>query len=220
MLHSFAEMRWLQPYPDRLLDEIAPGTEQPDAVVVSKETIAGIPRRRVTPAAAATSRPDPARRPRVVLGETAALLETSVAATNSALQRARTTLREQGPQQRADWSVADPSEDELVLLERFIAAHGRSDGAAQDDLVRTTSTSPWHQTTVIPRKRHHGPAVRTRVRRAVHGRMAARPHQWQPAADRRELPQTARRHRVPHLSPLDERLFPKFGLPDTLDLRS
>jgi hypothetical protein len=142
MLHSFAEVPWLQPYPDRLLDEIAPGTEQPDAVVVSKETIAGIPRRQVAPAAAATRRPDPARRPRVVLGGNGRVARTSVAATNSALQRARTTLREQGPQQRADWSVADPSEDELVLLERLIDAHGRSGGAAQAELMRTTSTSP------------------------------------------------------------------------------
>jgi hypothetical protein len=65
------------------------------------------------------------------------VLGTSVAATNGALQRARTTLREQLPQQRADWSVADPSEDERVLLERFIDAHGRCDGAALAELMRT-----------------------------------------------------------------------------------
>ena len=39
MLHSKAEVPWLQPYPDRLLDEIAPTDEQPDAVVVARETI-------------------------------------------------------------------------------------------------------------------------------------------------------------------------------------
>ena len=78
----------------------------------------------------------------MVLGGNGRVARTSVAATNSALQRARTTLREQGPQQRADWSVADPSEDELVLLERLIDAHGRSGGAAQAELMRTTSTSP------------------------------------------------------------------------------
>jgi RNA polymerase sigma factor (sigma-70 family) len=34
-LHSFAEVPWLQPYPDRLLDELAPSDTQPDAVVVA-----------------------------------------------------------------------------------------------------------------------------------------------------------------------------------------
>ena len=39
MLHSLAEVPWLQPYPDRLLDEVAPSDEQPDAIVVERETI-------------------------------------------------------------------------------------------------------------------------------------------------------------------------------------
>src|SRR4029453_9783803 len=30
-LHSYAEVPWLQPYPDRLLDEIAPGDTEPGA---------------------------------------------------------------------------------------------------------------------------------------------------------------------------------------------
>ena len=34
-----AEIPWLQPYPDRLLDEVAPTEEEPDAVVVARETI-------------------------------------------------------------------------------------------------------------------------------------------------------------------------------------
>ena len=38
-LRSFAEVPWLQPYPDRLLDEVAPADDQPDAVVVERETI-------------------------------------------------------------------------------------------------------------------------------------------------------------------------------------
>src|SRR5215208_6422767 len=36
---SFAEIPWLQPYPDRLLDEVAPRADEPDAVVVARETI-------------------------------------------------------------------------------------------------------------------------------------------------------------------------------------
>src|ERR1700712_4661872 len=38
-LSSFAEVPWLQPYPDRLLDEVAPSEAEPDAVVVARETI-------------------------------------------------------------------------------------------------------------------------------------------------------------------------------------
>ena len=33
-MDSFADLAWLQPYPDRLLDEVAPSDHQPDAVVV------------------------------------------------------------------------------------------------------------------------------------------------------------------------------------------
>jgi RNA polymerase sigma factor (sigma-70 family) len=36
---SFAEIPWIQPYPDRLLDEVAPREDEPDAVVVARETI-------------------------------------------------------------------------------------------------------------------------------------------------------------------------------------
>src|SRR5688500_13019459 len=38
---SPADLPWLQPYPDRLLDEIAPAPadDEPDRVVVSRETI-------------------------------------------------------------------------------------------------------------------------------------------------------------------------------------
>jgi DNA-directed RNA polymerase specialized sigma24 family protein len=38
-MHSFAEVPWLRPYPDRLLDEIGPTEEEPDAVAVERETV-------------------------------------------------------------------------------------------------------------------------------------------------------------------------------------
>lgn len=38
-MHSMAEVPWLQPYPDALLDEVAPSDAEPDAVVVEWETI-------------------------------------------------------------------------------------------------------------------------------------------------------------------------------------
>ena len=130
-MESFAEVAWLQPYPDRLLDEVAPSADQPDAVAVDRETIelAFIAAMQVLP-----PRQRAAFVLRDVLGwpasEAAALLETSVAAANSALQRARTTMQEHLPAQRAEWSAGELSDEERALLERFIDAHERCDAAA------------------------------------------------------------------------------------------
>jgi RNA polymerase sigma-70 factor (ECF subfamily) len=130
-LCSFAEVPWLQPYPDRLLDEIAPSDEQPDAVVVERETIelAFLAALQVLP-----PRQRAALIARDVLSwpasETASLLDTSVAAVNSALQRARATLQEHLPPRRAEWSAGEPSAEERALLARFIDAHERCDAAA------------------------------------------------------------------------------------------
>jgi len=129
--HSFAEIPWLQPYPDRLLDEVAPSDDQPDAVVVERETIelAFLAAMQVLP-----PRQRAAFVVRDLLGwpasEAASLLETSVAAANSALQRARATMQEHLPARRAEWSAGDPSAEERALLERFIDAHERCDAAA------------------------------------------------------------------------------------------
>jgi RNA polymerase sigma-70 factor (ECF subfamily) len=61
------------------------------------------------------------------------LLEMSVAAANSALQRARATMRDHLPAQRSDWSgrsAGQLSDAERDLLDRFIDAHQRNDAAA------------------------------------------------------------------------------------------
>jgi RNA polymerase sigma-70 factor (ECF subfamily) len=137
-LHSFAEVPWLQPYPDRLLDEVAPSEDEPDAVVVSRETI------ELTFLAVIQLLPPRQRAVlilRDVLGwsakETAALLETSVASANSALNRARTTLQERSSARELERStVVDLSEDERRLLDGFIDAHERADGAAAAALAR------------------------------------------------------------------------------------
>jgi RNA polymerase sigma-70 factor (ECF subfamily) len=62
--------------------------------------------------------------------ETAALLDTSVAATNSALQRARDTMKRHLPSHRADWGARRPSAAEAELLAAFIDAHERCDAKA------------------------------------------------------------------------------------------
>ena len=128
---SPGDMVWLQPYPDRLLDEIAPPADQPDAVAVDRETI------ELTFLIALQALPARQRAAliaRDVLGwsasETAGLLETSVAAANSALQRARVTMQQRLPARRSDWSAPQPTAEEREVLARFIDAHQRCDAAA------------------------------------------------------------------------------------------
>ena len=128
---SYADLPWLQPYPDRLLDEIAPADDEPDAVVVARETIelAFVAAMQVLP---------PRQRAvmilRDVLGmpavETAELLETTVAAANSALQRARATMQLHLPSHRLAWESREPSPEERDLLDKFIDAHERCDAKA------------------------------------------------------------------------------------------
>jgi RNA polymerase sigma-70 factor (TIGR02960 family) len=129
-MRTIGEVSWITPYPDRLLDEVAPSEEEPEAVIVTRETIelaflAALqvlpPRQRATLIA------------RDVLGwpaaETARALDTSVPAVNSALQRARATMQAHLPARRSDWSAGEPSAAEKVLLEQFIDAHERGDTA-------------------------------------------------------------------------------------------
>jgi RNA polymerase sigma-70 factor (ECF subfamily) len=148
-MSSFAEVPWLQPYPDQLLDEMAPSEEAPDAVVVSRETIelAFLAALQVLP-----PRQRAALIARDVLGwpasETASLLDTSVAAANSALQRARATMQQHLPSHRLDWSAQEPSAEERMLLEKFIDAHERCDAQAavaiaSEDLRVTMPPNPF-----------------------------------------------------------------------------
>ncbi len=128
---SFAEVPWLQPYPDLLLDQAAPSDEQPEAVAIERETIslAFLAALQVLP-----PRQRAALIARDLLGwpasETASALGTSVAAANSALQRARATMQAHLPPKRAEWSAREPSAEERELVEQFIAAHERFDAEA------------------------------------------------------------------------------------------
>jgi RNA polymerase sigma-70 factor (TIGR02960 family) len=148
-LRSIGEVGWLQPYPDRLLDELAAVDDGPEAVVVARETIelaflaalqALPPRQRATLLL------------RDVLGlpaaEAASLLETTVPAANSALQRARATMQRHLPSHRSDWSAREPSANERALLQQFIEAHERCDAAAAArvaarDIRVTMPPYPW-----------------------------------------------------------------------------
>jgi RNA polymerase sigma-70 factor (TIGR02960 family) len=136
-LESFRDVPWLQPYPDRLLDEMAPRGEEPETVVVERETI------ELTFVAVIQALP-PRQRAVLIMRDvlewtaraTAEVLDMTVAAANSALQRARATVHELLPQDRAKRSAADLSEHERRLLQGFIDAHERGDAAAAIAMVR------------------------------------------------------------------------------------
>jgi RNA polymerase sigma-70 factor, ECF subfamily len=129
-----ADLPWLQPYPDLLLDEGA----QPDDAVVARETIE-------LAFLASIQHLPPRQRAVLILrdaldwsaSETAAVLEMSVAAVNSALQRARATLKERLPAARLEWATAaDAEHAERSLLEKYMEAWERHDASRLVALVR------------------------------------------------------------------------------------
>jgi RNA polymerase sigma-70 factor (TIGR02960 family) len=137
------EVSWLTPYPDTVLDQVPAEADEPDQAYVARETIelAFLAALQVLPP-----------RQREVLGlpaaDTARLLDTSVAAANSALQRARETMRGHLPSHRGEWTVAAPDPEEKRLLDSFIEAHERCDAeaalaVAATDLRVTMPPYPW-----------------------------------------------------------------------------
>ncbi len=144
-VQSYADLPYLQPYPDRLLDEIAPSEDEPDAVVVTRETIA-------LAYVAMIQLLPPRQRAVLILcdvlewsaQETATILDISVPAANSALQRARATIADQSPPS----STGTLSADERALLERYMDAHMRADVEAavaitRDDIRVTMPPHPF-----------------------------------------------------------------------------
>jgi RNA polymerase sigma-70 factor, ECF subfamily len=132
------EVPWLQPYPDQLLDGAAPDSEEPDAVVVARETI------ELAFMVAIQHLPPRTRAVlilRDVLGwpakDVAALLETTPAAVNSALQRARAALKERLPERRIDWA-ADPeqADEHRELIRRYVEASENGDLDALSETLR------------------------------------------------------------------------------------
>ena len=127
-----SEVPWLQPYPDRLLESIPAAEEEPDAAVVSKETVE-------LAFLVAIQHLSPKQRAvlilRDVLGwsgkDTASLLETTVPSVNSALQRARATLKRRLPVRRLDWAPeSGTTAAEQALVQRYIDATERLDTQA------------------------------------------------------------------------------------------
>jgi RNA polymerase sigma-70 factor (ECF subfamily) len=150
---SFAEIPWLQPYPDRLLDELpAASAETPDAIAVARETIE-------LAFIAVVQELPPRQRAAVllcdVLGwsarETAELLETSLPATNSALQRARATLAQRRPAEgasAADQNATSLGARERELVQALIDIHEGADASRAAELLAadvrvTMPPNPW-----------------------------------------------------------------------------
>ena len=147
---SFAEVPWLQPYPDTLLDDVPATDEAPEEAAIRRETIslAFLAALQVLP-----PRQRAALIARDVLGwpasETADILGTSVAAANSALQRARATMQQHLPERRSDWSAREPTAAEMALVAQFIEAHERCDttaamALAARDLRVTMPPNPYY----------------------------------------------------------------------------
>jgi RNA polymerase sigma-70 factor (TIGR02960 family) len=148
-VHTHADLPWLQPYPDRLLDEVAPREEEPDAVVIDRETIE-------LAYIALIQRLPPRQRAVLVMrdvldwsaAETAAALDMTVAGVNSALQRARATLEEHRPARERAPAGAELDATEAALLQGFIDAHERQDAEAaialmREDIRITMPPHPW-----------------------------------------------------------------------------
>jgi RNA polymerase sigma-70 factor (TIGR02960 family) len=148
---SFAEIGWLEPYPDRLLDGIVDAAPGPDARYEAKETVA---------LAFVSGLQHLAARQRAVLvlrdvlgfhaDEVAEMLGASEAAVNSALQRARSALAGRVPVNRDRLTVPDSSAAR-ELVGRFAEAFERDDidGVValltHDALVSMPPQPEWHQ---------------------------------------------------------------------------
>ncbi|MCO8271711.1 RNA polymerase subunit sigma-70 [Actinoplanes sp. TRM 88003] len=133
------EVLWLQPYPDRLLDELPAGdADEPESLVVARETIE---------LAYLVAVQHLAPRPRAVLilrdvlgwpaKDVAELLGDSVNSVNSALQRARAGLREHLPAERQDWTGGgDEDAGTRELVRRFTDASVAADIPALTAMLR------------------------------------------------------------------------------------
>jgi RNA polymerase sigma-70 factor, ECF subfamily len=132
-----SELPWLEPYPDQLLELRGPAEDEPDALVVAKETVE-------LAFVAAIQLLSANQRAVLILTDvlgwpakqTAELLDTSVASVTSALQRGRATLRRELPEAALEWSPPALSADERALVARYVDAHERADTAAVVALLR------------------------------------------------------------------------------------
>jgi RNA polymerase sigma-70 factor (ECF subfamily) len=126
-LHRAPEVSWLEPIPDAMVGAEPPN--DPAAIVTSRESL------RLALVAALQHLP-PRQRTVLILrdvlkwraAEVAELLDTTTAAINSALQRARAQLEEVAPTEDDVVEPTDP--DQRVLLDRYVTAFENADVSA------------------------------------------------------------------------------------------
>ena len=130
---SVGEISYLQPYPDRLLDQLTDPGADPAAVVDQRESVA-------LAFVVALQRLPATQRAVLILrdvlawtgAEVADLLQTSVPAVNSSLQRAREAMKAS-----AKPTTVEPlSRRERLVLDRFVRAWRDCDIDALADLLR------------------------------------------------------------------------------------
>ncbi|MEV6067575.1 sigma-70 family RNA polymerase sigma factor [Nocardia sp. NPDC052001] len=130
------EVSWLEPLPDRWL---TPDVDDPAAVVIARES--------VRLALIASLQRLPARQRAILLlrevlafsaSDTADILDTTVAAVKSGLQRARAKLDEAPPEPAGLLEPAD--ERARALLDGYIAAFEHADAALLEQVLRADAT--------------------------------------------------------------------------------
>jgi RNA polymerase sigma-70 factor (ECF subfamily) len=137
-------LEWLQPFPDTLL-----AAERPDEEAVARETIELV-------FLTAIQHLTPQQRAVFVFrdvlewsaAETAAAMEMSVTSVNSALQRAKPSLRRHLPEDRSQWRTDGPTAAERELLDRYLAVSQSGDPDAiasllTSDVVLTMPPNPF-----------------------------------------------------------------------------
>ncbi|MFF0149285.1 RNA polymerase ECF family sigma subunit [Amycolatopsis sulphurea] len=225
-LTSFAEVPWLQPYPDRLLDEA------PEEAAVARETIElGF--------LAVLQFLPPQQRAVFILrevldwpaAETATLLESSVPSVNSALQRARATMRDRLPARSAEWVTDDPTTEERELVRKLARAHEECDTSAFTTLIRDdvrvtmppnpdcydglASMAPLHEIAFGPDRMGDWRLVTTRAnRQPTLASYLRRPGDTVFRAFKLDV-MRMREGKVAEFTTFDATLFPAFGLAAT-----
>ena len=179
------EVRWLQPYPDSLLDELpADGADDPESKALARETIELA---YVVAVQHLAPRPRAALILRDVMGwpakEVADLLGDSVNSVNSALQRARAGMRAHLPSERQEWTGDEGDVGNRDLVRRFTDASVAADIDTVAGMLREDvrySMPPW-EGLVVGRDARAGSPLHRRQR--GHGHRPTRRH----AAGRRPL---------------------------------
>ena len=133
---------WLSPIPDSQLEPLTPPLSTPEAITLTRENI-GIAFLTVIQLL------PPQQRAAVILcdvldwsaREAADLLDITVPAVNSSLQRARARLRERRPSSKPAWPAnVDPTAAERGLMKKYVEASEAGDFRALESIIRTDAT--------------------------------------------------------------------------------